>query len=105
MGGLQARRRGARKSVEGFRRAARLAKETFRDEEEDAQVRAEVPDGTAHVAGPTSFREASISYSEVFCCARQQRSILYTGQKVDISEARLLRTETTGVAGDESLAK
>ena len=105
MGGLQARRRGARKSVEGLRRAARLEEETLWDEEEDAQVRAEVPDGTAHVAGPTSFREASISYSEVFCCARQQRSILYTGQKVDISEARLLRTETTGVAGDESLAK
>ena len=105
MGGLQARRRGARKSVEGLRRAARLEEETLWDEEEDAQVRAQVPDGTAHVAGPTSFRQASLSHSKVICRPRQQRVILYTGQKIDISETRLLRTSKERVAGYESVAK
>ena len=79
--------------------------ETFWDEEEDAQVRAEVPDGTAHVAGPTSFREASFCYSKVICRPWQQRVILYTSKKIDISETRLLRAETTGVASYKSLAK
>jgi len=105
VGGLQARRRGARKSVEGLRRAARLEEETLWDEEEDAQVRAEVPDGTAHVAGPTGFREATISYSSFICRAWQQRSILYTSKKIDISEARLLRTSKERVAGDAGVAK
>ena len=104
MGRLQARRRGARKSIEGLRRAARPKEETFRDEEEDAQVRAQVPDGTAHVAGPTSFREAAISYSEELCCARKQRSLKYSSKKIDISETRLLRPETTRVTGHKSVA-
>ena len=105
MGGLQARGRRARKSIEGLRRTARPKEETLWDEEEDAQVRAEVPDGAAHVAGPTGFGEAAISHSKVFCRPRQQRPILYTRKKIDISETRLLRTETTGVAGHTRVAK
>ena len=105
MGGLQARRRGARKSVEGLRRAARPAKETFWDEEEDAQVRAQVPDGTANVAGPTSFGQASLCHSSLFRGPREQRSILYTSKKIDISETRLLRTSKERVAGHTRVAK
>ena len=105
MGGLQARRRGARKSVEGLRRAARLEEETLWDEEEDAQVRAEIPDGTAHVAGPTSFGEAAISYSSFICRPREQRSLKHTSEKIDISETRLLRTSKERVAGDAGVAK
>ena len=105
MGGLQARRRGARKSVEGLRRAARFKEETLWDEEEDAQVRAQVPDGASNVAGPTSFNKAAISYSKVICRPREQRSILYTSETIDISETRLLRTSKERVAGDAGVAK
>ena len=105
MGGLQARRRGARKSIEGLRRAARLEEETFRDEEEDAQVRAQVPDGTANVARPTGFGQTSFCHSSFICRPRQQRFILYTSEKIDISETRLLRTSKERVAGDAGVAK
>ena len=105
MGRLQARGRGARKSIESLRGSSRLEKETFGDKEENTEVRAQVPDGTAHVAGPTGLREATISYSKVICRSWQQRPLKYTNKKIHVRQTRLLRPETTRVAGDARVAK